>query len=382
VGPASYDGLLIDVNTDNEVFMVSTDNGTGTYSMMLAPGNIDEITGANMAGLVFLIGETAGTPSDLFAVDEDGDAYTKGGVIAGAADLAEYFYDATASLTSGELVSIDANNPNAVVRSSQVTDPALMGVVSTKPGFLGNFAADRKDNPNWSVIALAGQVPTKVNAENGPIAVGDAITSSSVPGVGMKADAGDPTVGIALEALADGEGVVQVLISRNNGFQLTVEESATADMEIVLNNTFNRDSAGQAKILAGASEVRVTFENEYVNQPIVNITPINAHGFDYWVKDVNTSGFTIEMAPMQTSDVVFNWMSVAVDGGKLFVSDGTTEDITIVVAEAPVVEAPAETPVVEEPVVEEPVVEEPVVEEPVVEEPVVEEPVVEEPIQP
>ncbi|MDD4611132.1 MAG: hypothetical protein PHU73_04255, partial [Patescibacteria group bacterium] len=383
-GPASYDGLLIDVNTDNEIFMASTDNGASTYSMMLAPGNIDEITGANMAGLVFLIGETAGTPADLFAVDEDGDTYTKGGVIAGAADLAEYFYDASASLTPGELVSVDPTNPNAVVRSAKAGDSALMGIVSTKAGFLGNFSAERKDNPNWAVIALAGQVPTKVNAENGPIAVGDAITSSSIAGVGKKASAGDPTVGIALEALTEGEGTIQVLISRNNGALAVAEAENSGELavgvaenntEIVLSTTFNRDSAGQAKILQGATEVKITFENEYQFQPVVNITPLGSHGFDYWVENVNTFGFTIKIDNQQDGQVMFNWMAVAAEGGKIFVSDGRMEDMEIIVGTAEEVVAPAEEPVVGEPAAEEPVVGEPAAEEPVVGEPAAEEPI-------
>jgi hypothetical protein len=48
-------------------------------------------------------------------------------------------------------------------------------------------------------VALSGRVPTSVSLQNGPIAVGDRITLSSTPGVGMKAGAFDPSVGLALE---------------------------------------------------------------------------------------------------------------------------------------------------------------------------------------
>jgi len=101
--------------------------------------------------------------------------------------------------------------------------------------------------------------------------------------------------------------------------------------EIVLAATFNRDSAGQAKILAGDDQVRVTFENEYVYQPIVNVTAMNAHDYTYWVEDVDTTGFTIKIDAPQSYDSVFNWIAVAGKGAKLFVSDGTIEDVEIIV---------------------------------------------------
>jgi hypothetical protein len=42
-------------------------------------------------------------------------------------------------------------------------------------------------------------VPIKVTLENGPIRIGDLLTSASKPGYAMKADRPGPTLGIALE---------------------------------------------------------------------------------------------------------------------------------------------------------------------------------------
>ncbi|MBU4360746.1 hypothetical protein KKA66_02760, partial [Patescibacteria group bacterium] len=78
--------------------------------------------------------------------------------------------------------------------------------------------------------------------ENGEIRPGDSLTSSSQPGILMKASAGDSTVGVALEGLdpstSSGQaGTIQVLISRRNK-SLTVEQveekitQRVADMEI------------------------------------------------------------------------------------------------------------------------------------------------------
>jgi hypothetical protein len=64
-------------------------------------------------------------------------------------------------------------------------------------------------------MAVVGIVPCKVSAENGPIAPGDLLVTSSTPGHGMR-DA-NPRVGTvigkALESLESGTGVIRVLVT-------------------------------------------------------------------------------------------------------------------------------------------------------------------------
>jgi hypothetical protein len=102
----------------------------------------------------------------------------------------------------------------------------IVGVVSTSAGVILNTGGAVQSGgdtsslitKNSTVMGLAGELPTKVSTENGPIEVGDLITSSSVPGVGMKADPGDSSVGLAMEAYnSAGVGKINVLISRDNG---------------------------------------------------------------------------------------------------------------------------------------------------------------------
>src|SRR3989338_8698653 len=71
-----------------------------------------------------------------------------------------------------------------------------MGIVSTDPGIILG-----PQDVNTYAIGLAGRVPLKVTTENGAIEVGDLLTSSSIPGVAMKATRPGPTVGKALEKL-------------------------------------------------------------------------------------------------------------------------------------------------------------------------------------
>jgi hypothetical protein len=66
-------------------------------------------------------------------------------------------------------------------------------------------------------VALVGKVYCRVDAQYGPIELGDLLTTSVTPGHAMKAS--DPfrafgaVIGKALQPLADGQGLIPVLIA-------------------------------------------------------------------------------------------------------------------------------------------------------------------------
>ena len=73
----------------------------------------------------------------------------------------------------------------------------IIGVISTSPvQTYGRGVIQHSENPQ--PVAIAGRLPVKVSNENGSIQQGDRITSSHLPGVGMKATEEGTTVGIAL----------------------------------------------------------------------------------------------------------------------------------------------------------------------------------------
>ncbi len=89
-----------------------------------------------------------------------------------------------------------------LLRSSSPRDASVVGVYSTEPGFVGG-SAEEMENPRDVPLAVVGVVPVKASAENGAIAPGDLLTSSSTPGDAMRADANPPVgtvIGKALEA--------------------------------------------------------------------------------------------------------------------------------------------------------------------------------------
>ncbi|NQV90425.1 hypothetical protein HQ487_03395 [Candidatus Uhrbacteria bacterium] len=142
-----------------------------------------------------------GTPQTDKYIYYDGSAGAAGdfmrtnakGWSTGSYDFAEMF-PSNQKLTAGDIVTF-AGSGEAVQRAvGEAGKQQLAGIVSTRPGFLAG------ENVEGAYpIALAGRVPTKVNTENGSIAVGDPLTTSSVPGVAMKAEKAGQVVGYALE---------------------------------------------------------------------------------------------------------------------------------------------------------------------------------------
>lgn len=119
----------------------------------------------------------------------------------GNCDIAEAFLSLD-NAGPGDVVSLDPSRFKAMRLADRPYDPMLAGVVSTEPTLL----MGQNDVPEGVAIALAGVIPVKVTLENGPIAVGDLLTSSSTPGHAMRADRPGPVIGKAMEPFDGGQG--------------------------------------------------------------------------------------------------------------------------------------------------------------------------------
>jgi hypothetical protein len=127
-----------------------------------------------------------------------------------AADYSEFFYQGDNGAEEGDIMSVSTEAPptaykdhGRVQKATMPYERSIVGVI-TNPDRGTNF-----NDPNWdgvpnfdmsiyANVGMLGHIMTKVSTENGPIAVGDRITSSSIPGVGMKATEEGPYVGVAL----------------------------------------------------------------------------------------------------------------------------------------------------------------------------------------
>ena len=103
-------------------------------------------------------------------------------------------------LTPGDILCMDPEDTMKVIISGIPYNPNVLGVISTKPfTVMGNNDLDEQKTKGTVNIALCGRVPVKVCTQNGKILPGDLITTSSFPGIGMKAIKKESTVGKALQ---------------------------------------------------------------------------------------------------------------------------------------------------------------------------------------
>ncbi len=146
-----------------------------------------------------------------FRVTIAGEVYADGSFHSGGADFAEMLPTGEAALEPGDVLAVAADG--RLVRSDRPYQLSLVGVCSTKPGMVGDLFSDLADEQKVP-LAIVGIVPVKVCDEGGPIRPGDLLTSSSRPGVAMRAS-GAPSgtvLGKALGVLQGGTGVINVLV--------------------------------------------------------------------------------------------------------------------------------------------------------------------------
>jgi hypothetical protein len=174
-------------------------------------------------GQVFVYNSAGSSRIQLWGQDSGGDGRVVCDVlqINGGSDLSEQF-DVKAfreTLTPGAIVCIDPENPGKLVESSKPYDRTVAGVLSgaggVKPGMMMGQTGTAADGQH--PVALTGRVYCLVDADQGAIEPGDLITTSAMPGHGMKVSdhalAQGAIIGKAMTSLASGKGLVLVLVS-------------------------------------------------------------------------------------------------------------------------------------------------------------------------
>ncbi|MEK7563572.1 MAG: hypothetical protein AAB544_04220, partial [Patescibacteria group bacterium] len=216
-------------NINKPSFLIDTETGNGSKNVVLIKSNVTT------------------NNNTVFRINASGAVFADQPYSSAGADYAEWFRDSgqfgthkAQPLKAGEIVCIDVRALNSVKRCDRGGDSNLMGIVSTNHAFIGNHigGADGILPPGYSLIGLIGQLPAKVLVETAgsgevlSIRPGDALTAASIPGYARRARAGEPTVGVALEGLASGEGIINVLVARSNS-SLTVDAVEDKIMETV-----------------------------------------------------------------------------------------------------------------------------------------------------
>lgn len=94
----------------------------------------------------------------------------------------------------GDIISFSSMG---YVLSKTQYDPTIIGVVSLAPAI--GITAEGEGMAKTYPVMSSGNIYVRVSAQNGQIKKGDLITSSTVPGVGMKADKSGFVIGIAYQ---------------------------------------------------------------------------------------------------------------------------------------------------------------------------------------
>ncbi len=314
----SNSGTILDFasadNGNNVIIKIAQKITTDLCSSGVAEGLIFKNSSGTQVGHICIDGPSSASPDKLRFYAEQFNATST--------DLAENYSDYSGDIENGDVVAIDQNHQSpAIVKTGEQYQSTLVGVISESPGLL---LTDINENGgtklvNPKPVALAGRVPVKVSTQNGNIVSGDLLTSSTIPGVAMKATKPGSTLGQALTGFS-GEGVGKVTVfvgvGRNidssptpiappvvdplvisNQSQLWLEsqdgltfskkaefkggtvfqflseffENVIFKKNVVFEGkpTLNQDTAGFAKIIKGQKKVDVSFNEDFPMDPIV-----------------------------------------------------------------------------------------------------------------
>lgn len=162
------------------------------------------------------IGTGTSYPTDKLHVN--GSVRVASLTITGGADLAEPFQMSEEEIPEGSVVIIDEENPGHLKQATHAYDTRVAGIVSGANGVKAGIALHQEGVlEGGQNVALTGRVYVRADASFGAIKPGDLLTTSDTPGHAMKvtdsSKAQGAILGKAMTKLADGQGMVLVLVS-------------------------------------------------------------------------------------------------------------------------------------------------------------------------
>jgi len=162
-----------------------------------------------------LVVETGSVTAANLTITEN--VQVKGDIQMANADVAEDFDISGANRVQHGTVMVFASE-GGLRESDAAYDKRVAGVISGAGDFKPGLVLDKQDSEaNRQPVALMGKAFCKVDADFGPIEIGDLLTTSSTPGHAMKAvdaaQAFGTVIGKALRALPTGRGEIPILVS-------------------------------------------------------------------------------------------------------------------------------------------------------------------------
>ena len=279
----------------------------------------------------------------------------------GNSDIAEN-YRSQETLEAGEIVqiktipgilpppsadsSIPGINSDFQIEKATSTSQTIIGIISTAPGNLLGYNVETASTSY--PVALSGRVPVKVSLENGPIAVGDRISASSVAGVGMRASSTgswQATVGMALEGY-DGTqsipginaGKIMVFVSLGSPNLAAARGTGELSQLVQFNQDVNVNGFAllNVKSITGMNGLWRIDENGNITAQSVETQKLTVGGG-------NTSGITVYDRQTSAPKCIY------IEGGAIMSSDGACGSTTLTTGGTEIVSAsdPVLTPPIE-----------------------------------
>jgi hypothetical protein len=214
---------VLGVSTNGSGVWGHSENWVGTFGFSENNRGVYGETGSTWAAVE---GRNTGSGPGIFGFSQTGLAAQFVGrtsthvlEIIGGSDLAERFEVSGGKVVEpGTVMVIDADNPGHLTPATTAYDRKVAGVVSGA-GDVETGLVLHQDGvlEGDTVVAIAGRVYVRAEARSGPIAPGDLLTTSDLPGYAMAATDYDraqgAVIGKAMTGLESGTGLVLVLIN-------------------------------------------------------------------------------------------------------------------------------------------------------------------------
>ncbi|MBD3282062.1 MAG: hypothetical protein GF387_00395, partial [Candidatus Portnoybacteria bacterium] len=240
---------------------------------------------ASISGDLYIDGLASASNAYVY-VDKDGKLHAGNEY----PDLAEFMPLASSSETTFEPGDvITAREPTQQEIDREITTEPFIGIKATASydqNVLGIIsypdvpALGDKLGDNYLPVALAGRVPVKVSSENGKIEVGDYLTTSTKPGVAMKATEPGSVIGKALESYDNPDqsktDTILVFIDMSwYGGEIRLNENGTIDENVSFETSSNPEFL--ASLTNGLKELGVSIANGVINATKVVVEEIKTN---------------------------------------------------------------------------------------------------------
>jgi len=233
------------------------------------------------------------------------------------ADYAEYFLaeDINNKPEPGDIVSISKIKSQGVTKA--VSPEKAIGVISDAAGFIGNGPIcdinDENCGENYKetnvVVGISGQIYTKVSTKNGPISLGDPLTTSDIPGVAVKAIKTGNIIGHAMQTYAEQDpsiiGNIKVYVNPS-WYDINAIQEMLADIDVnesTESTEFIPLEEGSAGILAQIQEIFEEFKALLATLGMVAHTDENGRNYLSIDSDVNMAANLNVLGKTTTSDL-------------------------------------------------------------------------------